>query len=197
MRWLELLTLGIFLLLALSAMRAILWWAMVTPVVLAGLLATPVDDAVERDDAPRGPAVVIIGGLVLAIVVLLPWWRGSSADEHLEAAPPGITSALDELPSGSTIFSYQPWGSWFIFALPDMPIFVDSRIEIVPDAIWQDYFQVAFAKAKWRDVLDEWEPDAVVERGDEWQEIIQLMRAEPSWEVLYEDDDGVVFVPAP
>jgi hypothetical protein len=195
-RWLDLLTLGIFLLLALSAMRAILWWAIVAPVVLAGVFATGTDPRDDPDPAPRGPAFVIVGGLVVGILVLLPWWRGSSAEDQLEAAPPGITQALAQLPSGSKIFTYQPWGSWFIFALPDKPVFVDSRIEIVPEEIWQDYFQVAFARAHWAEALEEWQPDAVVGRGEEWEDIIGILREDPSWELHYEDDDGVVFVPA-
>jgi hypothetical protein len=194
-RWLDLLALGIFLILALSAMRAIVWWAMVAPVILGGILATRAD-VPDDERGPRGPALAIVGSLLVGVLVLLPWWRGSDPAAHLEAAPPGVTHALAQLPAGSRIFSYQPWGSWFIFALRDKTVFVDSRIEIVPEDVWQDYFEVAFAKARWREVLDEWEPDAIVGRGEEWEEIIELLRMQPSWDVLYEDEDGVVFVPA-
>ena len=195
-RWVDLLTLGLFLLLALSASRAVLWWAMVAPIVVAGLLAPSPSEPREGESAgSRGPAIVLIAGLLTAIAVLLPWWRGSSYDRHLEAAPPGVTEALRALPAGSRIFAYQPWGSWFVYALPEQPVFVDSRIEIVPTSTWEDYFQVAFAGARWREVLERWQPDAIVAEVDEWEEMIAVIRGDPEWRVLYEDDDGVIFVP--
>ena len=57
--WTSLLTLGIFLLLALSAQRAIVWWGMVAPVVLAGLLPArapshlPEGTGLDRRARPR------------------------------------------------------------------------------------------------------------------------------------------------
>ncbi len=213
-RWVDILSLGLFLLLALSASRAVLWWAMVAPIVVAGLLARRPSGSLaagslagsragsrragsrESDSASsRGPAIVLIAGLLTAIVVLLPWWRGSAYDRHLEAAPPGITEALRTLPAGSRIFAHQPWGSWFVYALPEQRVFVDSRIEIVPATVWEDYFQVAFAGARWHDVLERWEPDAVVAEVDGWEEIIPIIRQDPAWRVLFEDGDGIVFVP--
>ena len=192
--WLDLLTLAVFLILALSAMRAILWWAMVAPIVLAGLIR---DRRGEKRDpsSPRGPAVILIGGLTMAIVALLPWWRGTGPGTHVEGAPLGVTRALERLGPETRIFSYQPWGSWFIYALREDRVFVDSRIEIVPESVWQDYFQVAFARARWKEALVTWGPDAVVADNDEWAEIIELLGEDRTWRLYYEDDEGTIFVP--
>ncbi|GIU98287.1 MAG: hypothetical protein KatS3mg013_2090 [Actinomycetota bacterium] len=192
--WTSLLRLGVFLVLALLAIRAVVWWAVVAPVVLAGLLPAPRTPA---SPGPRGswaPAMALLGTLLMAVVVLLPWWRGAGFEAHLADAPPGITRAVAALPTGSRLFNHQPWGSWFILATPQHRVFVDSRIEIVPEPVWDDYGQVAFAGARWREVLARWRPDAIVAKAD-W-ELIPLLRADPGWRVLYEDEDGVVFVPA-
>ncbi len=197
--WIDIITLGAFLLLAFSASRAVLWWAMVAPVAVAGVAASEPTAApeAEHDGArtPRGPAIVLIGGLLVGVVAVLPWWRGSGYSEHLEAAPPGITEALANAPPGSRLFAYQPWGSWFVYALPEHRVYVDSRIEIMPAAIWDDYFEVAYAGARWEEALDRWEPDFVIANKGEWKSI-SLLRNHPAWTVFYEDEEGVVFAQA-
>ncbi len=197
-----LLTLGIFFLLAMSAQRAIVWWGMVAPVVLGALMRPepdPVPVQTEAMDAKanggsRAPAYIIIGALVAFILVLAPWWRGNSPDRFLRAAPPGLTEAARQLPDGTRLLVDQPWGSWFEFALPRDPVFVDSRIEIVPADIWDDYGQVGFAGARWNEVLDHYEVGAIVANAD-W-ELLPLLEADPGWRSVYKDDDGELFVRA-
>lgn len=195
--WTTLLTLGIFFLLALSAQRAIVWWAMVAPVVVAASLAeATAEPAAKPETAPaRLPAYVIVGTLVAALLVLAPWWRGDSYDRFLTAAPPGLTqAAADHLAPGTRTLVYQPWGSWFEFALPNVPVFVDSRIEIVPDDVWRDYGQVAFSGADWKDTLARYDVQAIVASAD-WN-LLPMLRADPGWHEVYSDDDGALFVRA-
>ena len=189
--WTSLLWLVVFFMLAMAAQRAIVWWAMVTPVILAELLAAP--------DAPRElgaresatPAIGIIAGMSIAIVILLPWWR---SDSLLGQAPPGITNYVEEhIPSGARMFVHQPWGSWFEFVTPDRPVFTDSRIEIIPKEIWDDYGQVGFAGADWKQVLDRWHPDVIV-AAENWDLIPDLCETGSGWTGVYRDDDGMVFV---
>ena len=131
----------------------------------------------------------------LGIVVLLPWWRSPTTQQLVAETPPGITEAVAELPPGSRVLTHQPWGSWLEFADPDKLYFVDSRIEIIPKAIWEDYDQVAFSGAGWREALEKWDVDAIVAKKKDW-DLIPFLRDDPAWSVAYEDDDGVVFVPA-
>jgi hypothetical protein len=199
--WTALLTLGLFFLLALSAQRAIVWWGMIVPVVLGALLR-PEQAAGEKAKHSDGaisspvPAYAIIGVLVGAVLVLAPWWRGSSYDRFLAAAPPGLTEAAREnLPPGTRTLVHQPWGSWFEFALPDIPVFVDSRIEIVPEDIWHDYGEVGFAGSDWKAVLEKWKVQAIVADAD-WELYQTLKDDHDEWRMLYEDADGALFVRA-
>lgn len=199
--WTALLTLGLFFLLALSAQRAIVWWGMVTPIVLAALLrpAEAADaEATNARDQKRSsaiPAYTIIGVLIAGVLVLAPWWRGSTYDKFLAAAPPGLTEAArDNLPPGTRTLVHQPWGSWFEFALPDLPVFVDSRIEIVPNDIWHDYGEVGFAGSDWKEVLDRWNVQAIVAEAD-W-DLLPTLKSDSDWRLVYEDDDGALFVRA-
>jgi hypothetical protein len=191
--WTSLLWLFVFFMLAMAAQRAIVWWAMVTPVVLTELMTPP-----ERTPTGPGresalPAVVIIGAMLAGVLILLPWWR---PNELLSQAPPGITAYVEQhVPSGARMFVHQPWGSWFEYVTPDRPVFTDSRIEIIPENIWKDYGQVGFAGADWREVLATWHPDVIVAAAN-WDLIPDLMKEGSGWHRVYHDDDGDIFVPA-
>ena len=51
----------------------------------------------------------------------------------LTDAPPGVTAALRELTEpGEQVFNPQAWGSWFEFAVPEVKVALDSRIEFFP-----------------------------------------------------------------
>lgn len=187
--WADLVWLGVFFLLAMTAVRGLLWWGLVAPVVVAGLIASP--DIAERRD-PSLLARMLIAGLCLLVIVALPWWRRDAA--LLDHAPTGIATAIASLEDGARVLAPQRWGSWLELAAPDARPFVDSRIELFPRHVWEDYGQVAFAGLMWREVLRRWDLDAVVtETG--WP-LVPDLREDPGWTVLYEDADGVVFVPA-
>jgi len=197
--WTALVTLALFFLLALSAQRAIVWWGMVVPVVVAGLMSAgqrPDKPPSAGSRGPRAPAYAIVGSLVALVVILAPWWRGTSYEHFLVAAPPGVTeAATTDLPPGTRTLVHQPWGSWFEFALPDVPVFVDSRIEIIPSDIWHDYGQVGFSGAEWQDVLDRWNVQAIVAAAD-WDLLPVLEAPGSGWRLVYQDDDGALFVRA-
>ena len=91
------------------------------------------------------------------------------------------------------MFVHQPWGSWFEYRTPDNPVFVDSRIEIIPKDIWDDYGQVGFAGADWKEVLARWHPDVIV-AADNWDLLPDLEAEGSGWTSVYKDDDGEVFV---
>jgi hypothetical protein len=194
--WTDAAALIAFFLLAMSAQRAIVWWGLVAPVVVAGTLhptsrdqGTTVRSTRSREG--KGPARVVVAGLVITAIALAPWFRGSDVATFVSAAPPGLTDAVEQLPAGSRLMVHQPWGSWFEFAVPQDLVFVDSRIEIIPADVWKDYGQVGFAGADWRDVLDRWDVDAIVADAD-W-ELLDDLLSDPAWHVLYTDADGYVF----
>jgi hypothetical protein len=189
--WITLLWLLVFFMLAMAAQRAIVWWGMVTPVVLAELL--PAGEVRHQEGRESStPAIAIIATMSIAVFVLLPWWR---PDDLLSQAPPGVTSYVEQhVPPGAKMFVHQPWGSWFEYITPDRPVFTDSRIEIIPKDIWEDYGQVGFAGADWREVLDRWQPDVIIAAKD-WDLIPNLEASDSGWVLVYQDDDGEIFVP--
>jgi len=137
----------------------------------------------------------VIGAIAGAALVLVPWWRSPSDAELVTEAPVGLSAATSQLPAGSRLLAPQPWGSWFEFASPSTPLFVDPRIELYPPGVWSDYLTVRTAGTGWREILDRYGVEAVVVDRRTWGPLLAEMQADPSdWRLASEDEDGVLFV---
>jgi hypothetical protein len=199
--WPVLLWLGVFFLIALTGTRNTLWWGLAAAPVVAGLLA-------ERAPRPRSelPAnllnTAIAAGLVLFFAAYLTSFAISlqggplRSDEELVAdAPRGVTtSLLRALEPGDRIFNGQRWGSWFEFALPDNPVFVDSRIELFPESVWHEYLAVSAGRQGWQGLLERRRVGAIAAHPEQQARLIPLLRGDPGWRLVYEGDDGLVFL---
>jgi hypothetical protein len=199
---------------AASAERGIAWWALAAPVAVAGLLGQP--QAAEASDlaagtAPAAPAPAQRGerasglnGAILVVlalvgVILLPVWRGGNALEGppglLTDAPAGITTALmGRVGPADRVWNAQRWGSWLELALPGVPIAVDSRIEVIPTAAWDDHIALSDGAPDWQAILDRWQVTVVVASREEQAALIPLIQASPAWTQVYQDADGLIFV---
>jgi hypothetical protein len=195
----DLLWLGGFFLLGLSSLRMMTWWGLCAPVVLAGMMLAP-----SRHEPVRtGSATAnrLLGAALIALIVVqLPWWRNGSdpvsgASMLLLEAPQHLADAAEEtLPASSRLFVTEYWASWIEFAVPSMPVFVDSRIELFPDRVWSDYVDVIEGKATWPSVLDRWHVDGVLLRHGDI--LLPLIGHDPGWRLAYRDSMGALFVRA-
>ena len=115
---------------------------------------------------------IVAGAIVVACVALLPVWRPTDPDLGvpqgvLSQAPPGLTDAVRAAAApGERLLVPQPWASWFEFATPDLPVAVDSRIELFPNEVWADYLTVTQGGDGWEEVLDAWAPTLVIAADD-------------------------------
>jgi hypothetical protein len=196
-----LLTLGVFALIALQASRGILWWALVAPVAIAGLVRPSVTEGPEKPpqrSMVNSVLVLVIVGLGLS---LLPWWRDANpmvrSNGLFADAPARLTTDLQTLlHPGQRIFNPEAWGSWLELHLPRNPTFVDSRIEVFPPSIWRQYVHVSFGQEGWQRILDRWHIDVVVADRGEQAGLIPLILRDDGWRLTYRDDRGLVFVRA-
>jgi hypothetical protein len=192
-----LVTLGVFFFMGLFAGRGVYWWGLVAPAVLVPLVRSHVKSSEgEQGDLVLNGAIVAM--LLLLGLAFLPWWRGSSRaldSSLLSDAPPGVTAAAARvLRPGDRMFNPQIWGSWFEFALPDHPVFVDSRIEVFSDAVWRDYEAVSGARDGWQEILDRWSIDVVVADRRQQSELIPVISKDPGWVLVHRDAEGAIFV---
>jgi hypothetical protein len=187
------------------AVRGLAWWPLVAAPTVARLAARAEKEPPLREalGTPllRRLNVVIAGVIVLAGASLLPVWR--SEDPGLRApsgvvgtAPPGITGALRDLARpGDRLFAPQPWASWFELEVPQAQLFVDSRIELFPGAVWDDYDTITDGFDGWRDTLERWEATLIVTADGLGRSPLDArLAAEPAWRQVHSDADGAVWI---
>ena len=202
-RWATLAWLCVFFVIGVYAIRGVAWWPLGAAYAVAGLVAKVPSEASAAVRTYRGTTrtnAAIVAALIVAGILLLPVWR--PIDPGLRApvgvvgnAPPGVTAALRDLARPSDrLFNPQTWGSWFEFALPDLPLAIDSRIEVFPPQVWEDYAAVTGGSVGWESILDRWGVTIVVVPTDD-EALIERLRA-AGWQVSFEDEDGIVFVPS-
>jgi hypothetical protein len=201
--WPTLAWLAVFFLLGAYAIRGVAWWPLGAVAAIAGVLVTgPVANEARLEvlGSPRMRKInlIVAGAIVLAGIALLPIWRpiepGLDAPTGVVGiAPPGITTALRETAvPGDRLFNPQPWGSWFEFALPDLPVAIDSRIELFPPATWDTYENIVAGGDGWAAQLADWGVTMIVVEADETKMADRLAAA--GWRSVYTDSDGSVLV---
>ena len=194
--WPDLVWLGAFFFLTLPAARGVIWWGLVAPVVMAGLLPSRAR-ADRARPARSGSALMdlaVVGALVLAIVAAVVHVHDAPPVTLLGEAPQGLVTAVQaHVPAGDRLVVPEPWGSWFEYALPTTPVFVDPRIELFPTAIWEDYTTLRVARDGWQEVLDRWKVDAIVVDTRDWK-LAGLLKADAGWRLAYTDAQGQLYV---
>jgi hypothetical protein len=196
--WPTLAWLAVFFVIGAYAIRGVAWWPLGAAFALAGVLGRGAE-APERPTSPMGRRinVGIVAALVVVGIVLLPTWRANDPATGAPAgvltdAPSGVTAALRATQRpGDRLFNLQPWGSWFEFAIPDVPVAIDSRIELFPLETWDDYETVASGRDGWEAVLERWQVTlAVVPAGGD-PFAARLIAA--GWKPSYAGNDGRLF----
>ncbi len=109
-------------------------------------------------------------------------------------APQRLVEAVQlDAPVHARLFVSLPYASWFEYASPANPVFADARIELFPDAVWDDYFAVTDADERWQNIVDRWRVDAIVLTPKD-ATIAAKLTDDPGWRLAYHDGTGSVFV---
>lgn len=193
--WPTLAWLGVFFVVGAYAIRGVAWWPLGAAFAVAGVLGSAVAPSERPVTAiARRINVGIVAALVVAGIVLFPIWR--TADPVVGApmgvltdAPSGLTAAMRATARpGDRLFNPQPWGSWFEFAIPNLPVAIDSRIELFPVTTWDDYETVAAGRDGWQAVLDQWHVTLAAVGPTE--EALAGRLAAAGWRETYKGIDG-------
>lgn len=195
-RWPALAWLAVFFVIGFQAERGLVWWILAASLQAARHLPEQARDRVP--DRPSAVPTAIAAGVTALAVAVLPWWRSGSLERErlLPAeAPPRLTRALEaSLAPGERIFNSSRWGSWFVFALPQNPVFVDSRIEVYSLDVWNQYFAISRADEDWKEALERWDVAAVAAHRKEQAGLIDALEREPDWRLIHRSEDGFIFV---
>ena len=206
--------------------RGLAWWAIAAPVAMVQLqpglkladvripgrpaltLRARTAREASASEARRSPLnMAVMAVLVVFAVALLPIWRPAGKAGvpilALSHAPQGIAAQLQHLldrhqiDPGARVWAPQTWGSFLEWAVPDLRVALDSRIELFPPPVLADADEIANAGTGWLSTLEVRRVDAlVVPAGSAGADQVGALQAPGSrWRLVYSDDDGMLWMP--
>ena len=188
--------------LALMAGRNVAWFGFVAAPTLAASLARwsgrrPSRRAASAD--PRRINVAIAGLVGLLGILSLPWFRpylplpaARRAFTSPETPAEGV-AFLRDLPSPPRVFHSESYGSYMIWASPEVPVFIDTRFELYPPDQWGDYLATSYARYDWAAILEKYGVDTLVLERRVHQPLVDAATEAPGWQQCYEDERTVIF----
>jgi hypothetical protein len=196
----DMLLAGALLWLALGATRNIVWFGFVaTPLLItqaATLLRPP---TARRITGSRAINATLIGLLGVLIVIGSPWVKpallppptGALLSEQTPVAAVEQIRAAADRPQ--RMFHAMSYGSYLIWALPELPVFIDPRIELYPFEQWRDYITLGQGNNV-GELIDEYRFDAMLLSREEQRRLVERLAADAGWEERYRDEQTIYFV---
>lgn len=138
---------------------------------------------------------ILVGVILLAALgkVLLVLDRKSLDEAQREYLPVAVTEYLKTANLSGNMFNTYNWGGYFIYWLPDQPVFVDGRTDLYGDTfLSKDYLETAIGTPGWEATLDKYQIGYVVMEADSG--LTRSLRTAAGWRLDYEDKQAVVFV---
>jgi hypothetical protein len=109
----------------------------------------------------------------------------------VEEYPVRALAQLSSLPAGSRILNDYDWGGYLIWNAPQIPVFVDSRVDIFEySGIFADYLDIIGLKNSLALLRDH---DIQYVFFAHEKPLTYLLRNAPGWKLVYEDDVAVLF----
>jgi hypothetical protein len=155
-----------------GSIRMAAWWLLIIAPISAGLLMAnvrrywPQNEYTER---PNWGAALTVLALIGAAIVCVPSLEQHNPVLNLLGRTKRTEDDLERLAvrlrqhEPGNIFSRFEWGEYLGWSLaPDYKIFMDGRIEIYPDQVWQDFSAITRGRADWEDILDRYKVDYLV-----------------------------------
>jgi hypothetical protein len=199
-----------FLPLACGSVRMVAWWLLISAPIVAGLLAgnLPRNALVSSEDEPPSLASGAFVGFVLLACIAGGLTLVGGDNPLLAAVRPmhrdedDLEEAARHLPppdGGGRIFSRFEWGEYLGWELEPRgyTVFMDGRIEIFPDDIWDQYAAVTKGRAEWETILDGYHVHCLLLDSTYHADLLPQVERSAYWEKSFQSGKAILFVRRP
>jgi hypothetical protein len=200
----EIILIALFLPLACGSVRMVAWWLLLIAPLVAARLAWLFPQARdEPSEEPSRGAGVVFGLIGVAVVLSLPGLQrfnpllATRSDQRTEGDLDVVRARLADLEPTGRVFTRFEWGEYLTWSYwPSYTIFMDGRIEIYPDPVWEDYSTVTCGKPSWDEVLDKYRVDVLLLDADYHARTGLLPRVEKSeqWRCMFQQGTALVYL---
>jgi hypothetical protein len=184
--------------LALCGERYVIWFVFILT-MLSSLMLAEWEKKVLGDQKSGSPALNLTLSLVFILLplALLPgvrdaWWLNAPAtSENTPVAATGWLAAHPDYPG--SLWSEIGFSSYIEFALPERPVWIDTRFEVFPVAQWQLYKDITNATYNWESLLDASGANLLMVSTMNQPVLLDALAGSPGWCELYRDDIAVIY----
>jgi hypothetical protein len=133
-----------------------------------------------------GLAVAVIGFLIFA--VLQPPGQRQYIATEFDARKFPVAAVKFARAAGvkGRLYNAYGWGGYIVLAWPQQPVFIDGLANFYGTQIFRDYRHVAELRPAWRDVLDRWNVDLVLDHAG--SALVHELKRDAAWREVYRDD---------
>ncbi|TAK11919.1 MAG: hypothetical protein EPO32_10410 [Anaerolineae bacterium] len=179
-----------FALVALPAL-ARLWWppaqALAARVGFKPLVTEP--DNLPPRLARLNIVLLALVSLAAAAKVALVLPEDVNAAALRTTAPYGAVDVMRARRLPGNLFNSFNFGGYLTWALPEMPVFADSRTDLFGDEVLDKLLILLHVADGWEDLMARWEINTVLVEPH-WPLVAALKQQ--GWQVLYEDDVSIL-----
>jgi hypothetical protein len=192
-----------FIPLACTSVRMVPWWLLtLTPVIAMTLARNLPAKRIAASFSPRGSFVagamllLVCGSAVMSAPLLErfnPVLGNIRCAARLES---DLQAVVNQLKPGneSRVFTRLEWGEYLDWAgHPRCKPFMDGRIEIYPDDVWQEYHAITSARADWQSILDKRRVDVLLLDSTFHVELLPKIEANTQWELLDQKGSALLY----
>jgi len=197
----EILLILAFLWLAWGSQRSVSWYGMIAMPLLGKVLeAIPIH--LPAMPVQRNILNILIVLLLLTPVVLVqPWFveqvplpatYRAQIQNDPEVGPllnlhtPVEAARFLQANPGGRLFNELGYGSYLIWAAPEQQVFIDPRIELYPQEIWDDYIHISNG-VNVSVLLEKYAIDRILLDRDIQSELSRFIQNNPAWQLEYSD----------
>ena len=152
---------------------------------------------------PPRPAFAAITAVALVVIVGVTALRISdnispARQQRLDNAnyPVGAADWLAAHPDvGTRMFNQYGFGGYLAYRFypePNRKVFIFGEAALMGDDLLNEYADVYYVRANWKQVLDKYRVDYVVENNGD--PLPNLLATQPDWTLVYEDKVAVIYV---
>ena len=138
-------------------------------------------------------AVILLFPFALLPGIRETWWADSPPALSVETpvAATDWLAAHPDLPA--PIWADLAFSSYLVYALPERPIWIDTRFEVYPPEHWDRYKAISAAAWNWETLLAEEGINLLFLSKQEQAELILAVAFSKNWHEVYSDEGSIIF----
>ncbi len=184
---------------ALSGLRYVIWYLALLLIFSCWLL----QGILRKNKNAFTFQLIPVNITILVLLTLLPlsllpgirgnWWKQSPEVVSKDTPVEAVNWLKDHPDLPEPLFNDYIYGSYLIFALPERPVWIDTRFYPYPEDQWQKYLSISNAEVGWLEKLKGEDIGTIMLDKTSQNRLYQELNSSSSYCDIYEDENTIIF----